>query len=184
MQSAAPTAAVRLPKRPLAPLVVERWGLVATLALSVVVATAVATPGEHPDFRVLDAALTAAAAALVAWTLSRQRRRKIGVGPPVPPAARIDSRRKTIALAVARAPVLVLLVSAGAYDASPAVPILIAVLTAVLAWHTRELQHWEQRNGSRTYCERRFFERGTPFFYRSTPERLSPGSLAPSGQTG
>ena len=184
MQTAAPTAAVRSPKRPLAPFVVEQWCTVAVLTVSVVVATAIATEGEHPAFGVLDAALTTVVAALVASALSRQRRRKIRVGPLVPPEARIDSRRKTIALAVAKAPGFVVLVSAGAYDARPAIPILMAVLTAVFAWHAREVQRWEQRTGSRAFSERRFFERGAPFFYRCTPERLSPGPSAPCGHTG
>jgi hypothetical protein len=46
-------------------------------------------------------------------------------------------------------------------------PILLAVVTSIFAWHTREVQRWERRTGNRAYRERRFFARGTPIFYRS-----------------
>jgi hypothetical protein len=176
-------AAPRAPRRPLAPVVIEEWCTVAVLGVSVFVATAVAAEGDHPAYGVLDAAFAAATAALFAGLLRRRLRHKIAVAPFVPQGAHMDSSRRTIALAVARAPLLVVLVSIGAYDASPAIPIVMALLTAVLAWNAREVQMWEQRTGSRAYRERRVFARGTPIIYRSTSP-LTPGSAAPSAQPG
>lgn len=164
MQSAAVT---RTPKRPLAPLVIEQWCTVAVFGVIVLAVTGLGTQTDQPTFAVLDAVLIAAVAALTVWWLGRERRDKIGVAPLVPPDAHIDSSRRTVALALFRGSWLLLLVSIGAYDAGAVMPILLAVLTSIFAWHTREVQRWERRSGSHAYRERIFFARGTPFFYRS-----------------
>jgi ABC-type nickel/cobalt efflux system permease component RcnA len=157
-----------MPKRPLAPLALEQWCTVAGFGVIVLAASGLAAQTDQPSFGVLDAALIAAVAVLMAWWLRRQRRDKIGVAPLVPPDARIDSRRRTIALAVAQGTWLLLLVSIAAYDAGPAMPILLVVVTSIFAWHAREVQRWERRTGSRAYRERIFFAREAPFFYRSS----------------
>jgi hypothetical protein len=74
-----------MPKRPLAPLVLEQWCTVAGFGVIVLAASGLATQTDQPSFGVLDGALIAAVAVLMAWWLRRQRRDKIGV-------ARFDRR--------------------------------------------------------------------------------------------
>jgi hypothetical protein len=148
-------------------LVTEQWCTVAVFGVILLAVTGLGTQSDQPTFAVLDAVLIAAVAALMVWWLGRQRRHKIGTAPLVPPDARIDSSRKTIALGLANGSWLFVLVAIGAYDAGPVLPILLAVVTSIFAWHTREVQRWERRTGNRAYRERRFFALGTPFFYRS-----------------
>jgi hypothetical protein len=159
-------------KRPLAPLVLEQKCSLAVVGLSSLTAPFVANEGNHPTLEVIDVVLIAAVAALMVWWLGRLRRHKLAGAPSVPPNARIDSGRKTIVLAVVQGALVFVLLLVGAYGAGPGIPILLAAVTLILAWHTRELQRWERRTGSRAFRERRVFARGTPLFYRS----LTPGS--------